>query len=274
MADAAIEQLRSAGPAGLEALLEKYALQVTNSTPFAVRRDVAGQRVCRAIAGVAGQHDAHASRLFWHTDLEAAKRVANETGQPILSLHMLGRLTEECSCANSRFFRTVLYANEEISKYLREHYVLHWHSVRPVPLVTIDFGDGRVMKRTLTGNSAHFILDANGSPIEALPGLYGPAAFLRLIRRAEGLHQDLSPYTGKRRAQLLRDWHRDRHREAMARWQADAQAVGVSSAGANPLTGGEDVYKRLNPPAHRRPTRHRRTCPWRSRVSRSPLGCP
>ena len=49
---------------------------------------------------------------------------------------LLGRLDEELSCANSRFFRTVLYANAEISAHLREHFVLHWQSVRPVPRIS------------------------------------------------------------------------------------------------------------------------------------------
>ena len=46
-------------------------------------------------------------------------------------LRLLGRLDDELSCANSRFFRTALDANAEVSAYLREHYVLtlqHWIS--------------------------------------------------------------------------------------------------------------------------------------------------
>jgi hypothetical protein len=71
-------------------------------------------------------------------------------GKPILSLRLLGKLTDEFSCANSRFFRTVLYPNDEVSAVLRDRFVLHWRSVRPVPTVTIDFGDGRKLERTLT----------------------------------------------------------------------------------------------------------------------------
>ena len=57
-------------------------------------------------------------------------------------------------------------------------------SVRPVPKVTIDFGGGRKLERTLTGNSIHYVLDADGRPVEAIPGLYGPQAFL--VQLAEG----------------------------------------------------------------------------------------
>ena len=90
---------------------------------------------------------------------------------------MLGKLTDEYSCANSRFFRTALYSNKDISEFLRTNFVLHWQSVRPVPRVTIDFGDGRKLERTLTGNSAHYVLASDGTPLDVLPGLYSPLAF-------------------------------------------------------------------------------------------------
>ena len=123
------------------------------------------------------------SGLYWHTDLDAAKAEAKERGKPILSLRMLGRLDEEMSCANSRYFRILLYSNPDIAKYMRENFVLHWSSERAVPVVTIDFGDGRVMRRTLTGNSIHYLLDENGRPIDALPGLYAPKAFLTELQQ-------------------------------------------------------------------------------------------
>jgi hypothetical protein len=55
-----------------------------------------------------------------------------------------------------------------------------------VPRVTIDFGDGRKMETTITGNSIHYVLDADGRPIDAIPGLYGPKAFLRALQSAAG----------------------------------------------------------------------------------------
>jgi len=92
---------------------------------------------------VCAQKDCAASHLYWYTDLETARAAAKTSGRPILSLRLLGRLDEELSCANSRFFRSVLYANQRVSKELRDRFVLHWQSERPVPKVTVDFGDGR-----------------------------------------------------------------------------------------------------------------------------------
>jgi hypothetical protein len=120
-------------------------------------------------------------------DLDEAKAAARASGKPILSLRLLGRLDEELSCANSRLFRTTLYANEHVSQTLREKYVLHWSTERPAPQMTVDFGDGRVVRRTITGNSAHYVLDAQGRIVDVLPGLYGPAAFERVLHESYDL---------------------------------------------------------------------------------------
>ncbi len=133
--------------------------------------------VARAADREAAQRYATESRLYWHTDLDAAKRESASTARPILSLRLLGRLDEELSCANSRLFRAILYPDASVSKLLRERFVLHWSSERPVPRVTIDFGDGRRIETTTTGNSAHYVLDARGDVVDVLPGLYTPAAF-------------------------------------------------------------------------------------------------
>lgn len=137
-----------------------------------------------ALDKVCGVRDCADIRLFWYTDMEEAKKVAGATGKPILSLRLMGRLDEEFSCANSRFFRTVFYKNSEINQLLRDRFVLHWRSVRPVPKVTIDFGDGTRLERTLTGNSIHYVLDSRGHVLDALPGLYGPAAFQNALSEA------------------------------------------------------------------------------------------
>src|SRR5262249_24156644 len=156
------------------------------------------------------------SRLYWYTDLEKAKAEAERTGRLILSLRMLGKLTDEYSCANSRFFRTALYSNKEISDCLRDNFVLHWQSVRPVPCVTLDFGDGRTLKRTITGNSAHYVLASDGTPLDVLPGLYGPQQFLKWLQATRGLEisyhhiAQARAAPSPRWAQLLRQYHANR----------------------------------------------------------------
>jgi len=168
----AVQALRQAGPAGMKALLA--------ACPDG---DCRGSR--DVLDKVCGVHDCADIRLFWYTDLEAAKDAARAAGKPILSLRLLGRLDEELSCANSRFFRTVFYKNRSINRLLRDRYVLYWRSVRPVPRVTIDFGDGNRIEQPLTGNSIHYVLDSKGRLLEPLPGLYGPKAFELALEEAE-----------------------------------------------------------------------------------------
>jgi hypothetical protein len=179
-----------------------------------------------AIDQIGGQRSCTVSRLYWYTDLEKAKAEAERTGRPILSLRLLGKLTDEYSCANSRFFRTALYSNKGISDFLRTNYVLHWQSVRPVPRVTIDFGDGRKLERTLTGNSAHYVLASDGTPLDVLPGLYSPVAFQQWLWDLRDLQLACAKLPANERSARLRGFHSQQRDELVRRWDADIQQLG------------------------------------------------
>ena len=197
----AIASLRAQGSTGLQAFLKTYSNQLSAT---------ANPQLRAALDQLCQQRDCYASQLYWYTDIEQAKAAAKASGKPILSLRLLGRLDEDLSCANSRFFRVALYPNTQVSKVLRDRFILHWQSVRPAPKVTIDFGDGRKLERTLTGNSIHYILDAQGRPVEALPGLYGPQAFLQQLEQAEKAVKESSKLSGSQRDNYVRQYYRDR----------------------------------------------------------------
>jgi hypothetical protein len=184
------------------------------------------QRLSDALDAVSQQKNSYLSGLYWYTDFGEAKAAAKKSGKPILSLRLLGKLSEEFSCANSRFFRTILYSNASISKTLREDFILHWKSVRPVPHVTIDFGDGRKLERTLTGNSIHYILDTEGRPIEALPGLYGPSAFLRALVASEQIFAKLQDAKGPNPAAALLTYRREALNRLNVNWVVDIEKTG------------------------------------------------
>jgi hypothetical protein len=223
--------LRAAGPDGLAALRLQFRPEIAKALDGTLPPgDPAWRRIREAIDAVAAQRDAHTSGLYWYTDLDAARRAARAGGKPILSLRLLGTLDSELSCANSRFFRTALYANSSVARYLSDHFVLHWKSVRPVPRVTIDMGDGRTIYRTITGNSIHYVLDADGRPIDAVPGLYGPAAFLRAVSGAANIEEKLRGLNGGDRADALALWHGEQVRITEAAWRDDLNALGVSAA--------------------------------------------
>lgn len=226
-APAAIEELRALGPAGLEILLTRHAAEIDRH--IANPKLASGpewQRITQALDQVGQQKNNFISGLYWYTDLEDAKHAARESGKPILSLRLLGNLTDELSCANSRFFRTVLYPNTQIRDVLRDRFVLHWKSVRPAPRITIDFGDGRKLESTVTGNSIHYILDSDGQLIEAIPGLYGPAAFQRGLAGAETLFKSLAGKSNGERNAALAAYYRDRVNKISLAWLNDTKKIG------------------------------------------------
>src|SRR4029079_9732939 len=205
-----VAALRARGPAGLEALLARY----DHATP------AERERLAPDVDAVAGQLYATTSRLYWFTELHRAQAEALRLQRPILALRMLGDLRSPLSCANSRLFRAALYANAEVSAFLRENFVLYWSTERAVPTMTIDYGDGRKIVRTTTGNSAHYVLDDRGHVLDVLPGLYAPAVFrkeltarLALADRVRGT-PDAAPaaatvaYHRDALAATARDWQR------------------------------------------------------------------
>ncbi len=217
----AIAKLRVAGPAGLEAVLKAGAPEIASLQHNRTRLESPEHEKLRAaLDGVARQRDAWASGLYWFTDLNAALSEAKRTGKPILSLRLLGNLDDEYSCANSRFFRTYLYPNRAVSDLLRKGFVLHWKSVRPVPVLTIDMGDGRRIRRTITGNSIHYVLNSEGRVLDALPGNYGPAAFLAALHRIESGALHATP-------DQARAWHGSESNLLCREWLADAVRCGV-----------------------------------------------
>ena len=113
--DDAVARARARGPEGLAAYVSAHAAVLARGPA-----DPAWPRVTAALDAIAAQKDAAFARLYWYTDLEAAKAAARASGRPILSLRLLGRLDEELSCANSRYFRTVLYADPAVAKFLVE----------------------------------------------------------------------------------------------------------------------------------------------------------
>jgi hypothetical protein len=223
----AIQRLRAAGPAGLDALFEAH----TNAIQPSATDDKRWIRVHDALDAVGQQRDCYASHLYWYTDLEQAKAAARASGKPILSLRLLGNLNEEYSCANSRFFRTTLYANADVSRVLREQFILHWQSVRPVPRITIDFGEGRKLERTITGNSIHYILDSEGRIVDALPGLYGSVAFLKGLEQARETAMRVAKLSDSERTPVLNQYHAEALQNVRQEWQRDRAKLGLATPG-------------------------------------------
>lgn len=83
----------------------------------------------------------------------------------------------------------MLFSNPEVASYMNDHFVCAWESVRPVPRVEIDFGDGHKMTRTLNGNVITFLCTPDGRVFDILPGLYSADGYLAGLRRANELYE-------------------------------------------------------------------------------------
>jgi hypothetical protein len=81
----------------------------------------------------------------------------------------------------------VLFSNNEVSSFVRDNFVAAWDTVRPVPTVEIDFGNGTKIKRTVNGNIATYVCDPTGRVIDVIPGLNTPEAYLKELRYALNL---------------------------------------------------------------------------------------
>jgi hypothetical protein len=55
----------------------------------------------------------------------------------------------------------VLFSRDDVSDYINRNFEPAWESVRPVPIVRIDFGNGRTATRTLHGNVASYVCSAD-----------------------------------------------------------------------------------------------------------------
>lgn len=235
VADAAIAALRSAGQSGMVLMLKSAPPEGASGV----------ERYREALDRVCQQRDCYTSQLYWYTDLNGAKVEAKATGKPILSLHLLGDLSQELSCANSRFFRTTLYSSPTIAKYMRENFVLHWKSVRPVPVITVEFGDGRRIRQTITGNSIHYLLDAEGKPLDALPGLYSPDRFLG--------HLQTFAQLAKEHSGSLQAWHYAQWTRIASELGEDLQRIRMSDSERKKATAREAARLTMSKMAGERP---------------------
>lgn len=66
----------------------------------------------------------------------------------------------------------MLFSNEKIANYINNNFEPCWESLREVPVITLDFGKGNVIKRTLHGNIATYVCLPNGKIVDILPGIY------------------------------------------------------------------------------------------------------
>ena len=87
----------------------------------------------------------------------------------------------------------MLFSNHEVARFIDTTFEPVWVSVRPAPLVTIDFGNDRKVVRTLQGNVATYVCDAEGTVHDVLPGIYTPRPYQEQLALLAALVKDFAP---------------------------------------------------------------------------------
>jgi hypothetical protein len=95
----------------------------------------------------------------------------------------------------------VLFSQPALAEFIGAHFEPVWQKVREAPQVRVDFGGGNVVRRTLHGNIATWILDGDGYVMDVIGGVYTPAAYrarldeaLRLVRHVRPRHPRWDKY--------------------------------------------------------------------------------
>jgi hypothetical protein len=102
----------------------------------------------------------------------------------------------------------VLFSRDDVAMYINKNFEPVWESVRPVPLVRIDFGNGTVLTRTLHGNIATYACAADGQVLDVLPGIYAPAPYIVGLQQLRLLANYVDQKGKDNREARLRDYHK------------------------------------------------------------------
>jgi hypothetical protein len=98
----------------------------------------------------------------------------------------------------------VLFSSADLARFINDHFEPVWESVRPVPMLTIDFGNGKTVTRTLHGNIATYLCGHEGQVLDIVPGIYTPEVYRGRLHQFLLLHQYVN---GRSPNEVLRDYH-------------------------------------------------------------------
>ena len=152
---------------------------------------LAGTAAVAAYAFGGAARTTQVNGVAWRNSLADAQAEARRTGKPILLLSMFGKIDEAMPCANARTLRATLFKDPEFRAFVEKEAIPAWEMVRPVPRVTIDFGNGKQLVRTVRGNAVMYLVSPEGKVFDAFPGVYTKDDFLPAASPAAHGEHDL-----------------------------------------------------------------------------------
>jgi hypothetical protein len=103
-----------------------------------------------------------------------------------------------------------------VAAFVNRYFEPAWESVRPVPLIRIDFGNGTVINRTLHGNIATYVCNADGRVLDILPCIYTAKVYVNRLNQLRLLANYMGQAAGDRQEARLKDYHK-RQLDALTR---------------------------------------------------------
>lgn len=103
----------------------------------------------------------------------------------------------------------MLFSRDNVAKFVNDNYEATWESVRPVPIIKIDFGNGNVITRTLHGNIATYVCQSDGSVIDVIPGIYAPDVYVQRLNELRLLAGYVRALTPEKGAEFVKNYHAD-----------------------------------------------------------------
>jgi hypothetical protein len=144
--------------------------------------------------------------------------------------------------------RAVTLSNPEVINFLTNDVVPYWESVGPVPKVTIELGDGRVIKRTLGGNVVTYLLSSEGNVYDAFPGVYTPEHYLAEIQKTMEQIKSNSDMLSWHRQELTTAIKTEETRITFSKAVVESpllKALGVSRP-AKPITDPKTAFQKYS----------------------------
>jgi hypothetical protein len=126
----------------------------------------------------------------------------------------------------------VLFSKEEVAQVINAKFEPVWESMRPVPIVRIDFGNGTVLTRTLHGNILTAVCDADGQLLDVLPGIYAEKEYMHQLDQLSLLARYIRAQPAQKRAETLRAYHERQAKALKENQRPDEFAVNVKAAPA------------------------------------------
>ena len=139
----------------------------------------------------------------------------------------------------------MLFSRQDVSDFINRDFEPAWEMVRPVPIIRIEFGDGRVSTRTLHGNVASYVCAADGKVVDVVPGIYTPDVYQTALQAPRNLARESRPLNNAAKLARWQNYHRTAM-DAIRRRMAEAAMRNVREQDFGKMRIERPIDARIN----------------------------